>query len=177
MFLLSLLRPKRDVPQARLDQIKLHAYRQLGISEMFAAMLLVVMMPLVTVGADLPLFERALLVVSFPLWALLLFFVTERGGWLTAQTTTHWMPLLASYWLRQRRFYRRHASHDRWRVDVGVERYEQALALAANHLSFAWREGADGRPELHIYEVPTLPYRGWIRAGGEPRPYATEERP
>lgn len=152
---------RERTPHARLDDSRFTTFWDLDISELMATMALCLLMPLFTFGIALPLPLWLLAMASFPSWAFCLFFVKRDG-----HNAAYWLGHMLPYWLRQREFQQENRAG---RVSAEHERLDDILTTGVNAISFEWRTGSDGRPEMHIYEEPWLPYRAWVIAGGTPR--------
>ena len=87
------------------------------------------------------------------------------------ETSATWFGRFVPFWLRQRSFSGVQASSRVTAIDdlIGI-----ATSVGPNAVSFAWKQGADGVPELHVYEERTRPLRAWI-AVPEPRPFERYE--
>ena len=152
---------RERTPHARLDDSRFTTFWDLDIGELMATMALCLLMPLFTFGVNLPFLLWILVLISFPCWALFLFFVKRDG-----HNAAYWLARMLPYWLRQREFMQLHRAG---RVTAAHERLDDILTTGVNAVSFEWRKGPDGVDELHVYEEPWLPYRAWVIANGVPR--------
>ena len=149
------------VPTPRLDKVPLTIFFGLEISELLAFGMLVIIMPLMTIGSDLPFLFRIIAVISYPSWAFFLFFVNHRDA-----NAAHWMTVMIPFWLRQRHFH--HTRRTARRNNALHELVDLSLDFSSNNLSYRWKKGADGMDELHVYENPVRPYQGWLELNGQP---------
>lgn len=157
--LLLLLRGS-GAPPARLDSARFTTFFDLDFSELLAFAFLCFIMPLATWGLALPEPAHIMTVLAFPAWAILLFFVK-----LEERNLAYWLGRMLPFWLRQREF---RARRSVWRVTPRTEVADAALLSGENALSWRFETGADGAPELHIYESPLRPYRALVASGGRP---------
>ena len=147
-------------PPARLDNARFETFFGLDMSELLAFVALVFVAPLLFWGINLPEPFHLLAVAQFPLWALLLFFVGANE-----HNTAYWLSRMLPYWIRQHEF---RSSRTTWRVTPRTERLDTIVLGGENAIVARWETGADGVPELHLYETNLRPYRAWVAAGGRP---------
>lgn len=158
MAILSSFRSR--TPHARFDENRFVTFFDLDLGELMAFGVLVLFMPLISFGLHLPFFLWLLTMVSFPSWALFLYFVKHDQ-----RNAAYWMAKMVPFWLRQRRFLQ---TNRQAQLTAAHELIDRVAFGGVNALSFEWREGADGTPELHVFEEPLRPYRAWISSAGEP---------
>jgi hypothetical protein len=87
------------------------------------------------------------------------------------ETAATWFSRFVPFWLRQRTFRGVPASSRVTAIDdmIGV-----ATSVGPNAVWFTWKQGADGVPELHVYEELTRPLRAWA-VETEPHPFERYE--
>lgn len=153
---------RERTPHARLDDSRFTTFWDLDIGELMATMALGLLMPLFTFGVGLPPLLWILALISFPCWALFLFFVKRDG-----HNAAYWLGKMLPYWMRQREFTQENRSG---RVTPAHDRLDDILTTGLNAVSFDWQRSSTGEPELHVYEEIGLPYRAWVISGGTPSP-------
>jgi hypothetical protein len=157
-------------PPARLDNARFTTFFDLDVGELLISAVLWFLMPLISLGLALPELVKWATALSWPLLSLLLFFVKHED-----HSVAYWIGRMIPFWIRQREF--RVTRKSSARVSARSELAERLAEGGENALSFAWRTGADGERELHVYESPLAPYRGWVRAGGVPERAAPVQMP
>jgi hypothetical protein len=146
-------------PPARLDNARFTTFFDLDVSELLVSAVLWFLLPLISFGLALPELVKWVTAASWPALSILLFFVKHED-----HHVAYWIGRMIPFWARQREF--RLMRRSAGRVSPASELADRLVEGGENALSFAWRRGADGEPELHIYESPLAPYRALVRSGG-----------
>lgn len=147
-------------PRYRLDRARLLTFFNLEVGELMFVGVIWFLAPLFLIGGQMPLLPKLLTIGSFFLVGLLLFFVRVDEF-----NMAYWIVRMFPFWLRQRRF---RAIRGRARVTPAIERIDDMLAFGGNALSFVRVLADDGVEELHVYETPLRPYRGWQVGSADP---------
>lgn len=148
-------------PPARLDNARFTTFFDLDVGELLISAVLWFLFPLISLGLALPDPVKWATAAAWPALSILLFFLKHED-----HNIAYWIGRMIPFWIRQREF--RVSGRSTARVSAARELAERLAEGGENALSFAWRTGRDGEPELHIYETPLAPYRAWVRAGGQP---------
>jgi hypothetical protein len=143
---------RKRAPIATLEDVPFDIMFGLNLEELLASAVLIVFIPLLMFGAHLPTPIWLVLMVSFPLWAILLFFTPRRDK----QTMADWLTQLLPYWARQKNFYSRRADA---RDTPLLERIDASVSAGPNLVYWEFIKGVDGVLEAHVYEDPRQPYR------------------
>lgn len=157
-------------PPARLDNARFTTFFDLDVSELLVSAVLWFLLPLISLGLALPDPVKWATAASWPALSILLFFVKHED-----HNIAYWIGRMIPFWVRQREF--RLVRRGAGRVTPVSELAERLVEGGENALSFAWRRGVDGEPELHIYESPLAPYRALVRTGGAPEPTSAPTLP
>lgn len=149
---------RKRVPIATLDDVPFDIMFGLDLSELMASAVLVIFFPLLMFGAHLPTLLWLVLMLSYPIWAILLFFAPRRDK----QTLADWLGQLLPYWARQKNFYSRRAETKDTPL---LERIDASVSAGPNMVYWEFIPGTDGVLEAHVYEANIEPYRFLIERG------------
>jgi hypothetical protein len=149
---------KKRVPVARYQNMRFEVINvyglRLDLSELMMALVLMIFAPLFLLGAGLTLPQLLISVICVESWPILLFGLRREG-----YNVAEWLGVLLPYWTRQKTFSRRPT---RVTQNPRTELLDRSISAGPNLVSWEFNAGADGVPEVHVYEDPTLPYRALI---------------
>jgi hypothetical protein len=145
-------------PTARIDEAKFITFFGLDIAELGIAGLLTIVPTLLLLGLQADLLIKIPLIAAWPLLTFTLFGIRRER-----RSVFDWMGVLVPYSLRRKRFSRGTSV----RETPAEEALDAHLRVGTNLVSWTYRRGDDGEPELHVYEEPARPYRAWKGFGHE----------